>query len=306
MNVSPRFHAAANARTEGVDPRFERSDEIPVMESLELQLLAQEEGLQAIRYALPQIEAAVLAATDVLAEGNGRLVYIGAGTSGRVGVQDGVELVPTFGWPRDRLAYLMAGGERALVQSVEKSEDNVEQAAQDIQALNITKDDVVIGIAASGTTPYTICALHFARDMGATTIAIANNADAPLLDTGQFPVSIVTGPEFIAGSTRLKAGTTQKIALSMISNQIMIGLNKVYRGLMVDMQLNNEKLVKRGWSMIQRVTGCDLPEAQDALTRSDGHVKTAIMVAHGANPADARAALARTRGHLGRALTLQG
>lgn len=278
--------------TEAFDPRFAGIDHLPVTDALQMQLMAQAEAIKAVEAAIPDIDKAVKAATEALRNNpRGRLIYVGAGTSGRIGIQDGSELTPTFNWPTDRVAYVMAGGLKAVLKAVERAEDNTRRAEVAIIRLKVKPGDVVIGMAASGTTPFTIAALKRARILGATTIGIANSADAPLLDAAEFPVCLNTGAEAIAGSTRMKAGTAQKITLNMISTQVMIGLNHVYDGLMVDMRATNEKLMKRAARMVRHVTGCNAKEAEMALNAVQGRVKPAILVALGAGITSAHAAL---------------
>ena len=195
----------------------------------------------AVRGALKAIAAAVDDAVPALQRG-GRLVYAGAGTSGRIGVQDGAELPPTYDWPSDRLVFAMAGGHGALLQSVEGAEDNEAEGVRAVAEAKIGADDVVIGIAASGTTPYTIGVLRAASAAGAVTIAVANNPGAPLFEVARHRIMVETGTEAIAGSTRMKAGTAQKIVLNLFSTALMVKLGRVYRGLMVHMRARNAKL----------------------------------------------------------------
>ena len=198
----------------------------------------------------------------------GRLVYVGAGTSGRIGVQDGTELPPTFNWPDDKLVYLIAGGEGALLKAVENAEDFVEQGIAGIRAAQVGPDDVVIGVAASGRTPFTIAALEEARSRGAQTIGISNNAAAPILAVCSHPILAETGVEVVAGSTRMKAGTAQKVILNLLSTLIMVRLGRVYRGLMVHMRATNAKLRRRSEIMVSQITGCDDATAIDALRQA--------------------------------------
>lgn len=260
--------------------------------------------------------AAVRAASSVLTEAadraagrlrrGGRLVYVGAGTSGRLAVQDGAELTPTFGWPFERMVLAMAGGEPALLRSQEGVEDD-EQAGRDVMAANrVDGDDVVLGVAASGRTRYTIAALEAARATGALTIGMANNPATPVIEVAEFGVLLDTGPEVIAGSTRMKAGTAQKAALNLFSSLVMIRLGHVHDGLMVDVQSLNQKLVKRTEAMVMRLTGCSQAEARIALDQTEGHVKSAALVARGLSAAEARAALERAGGYLRKALAELG
>jgi N-acetylmuramic acid 6-phosphate etherase len=236
----------------------------------------------------------------------GRLIYAGAGTSGRLAVQDGAELIPTFNWPQDRLLLLMAGGKDALLRSVEGAEDEAEQAARLIWQHNVSVGDVVIAVAASGTTPFTLSCLREAKKQAALTIGIANNRGTPLLEEADHPIWLDTGPEPIAGSTRMKAGTAQRIAMNLLSSLVMIQLGRVYEGLMVDVQAVNQKLVRRSETMLQRLTGCNRDKVQGALREADGSVKLAVMLLQGCNRQEASAILDRADGKLRTALASIG
>ncbi len=288
--------------TEITDPRYLDLAEWPSEVALDALLEAQLAAVAAVRPALAAIAAAADAAATRLRSGGGRLIYCGAGTSGRIGVQDGAELPPTFNWPQTRLALLIAGGTQALTQAVENAEDRTDQAATDLAALEPTTHDVLIAIAASGATPYPLACLRLAALAGALTISIANSAAAPLLAAATHPILLETGAEPIAGSTRLKAGTSQKVALNLLSTTIMLRLGHVYRGQMVDMQARNEKLRGRAVRMVRNLTGCDDAAAREALSHVDGHVKAAVLVAHGVEPREASSRLAVCDGDLGRAL----
>jgi N-acetylmuramic acid 6-phosphate etherase len=263
---------------------------------------AQMAAVAAIRPALPAIEQAAVAAAARLRQG-GRLIYAGAGTSGRIGVQDGAELPPTFDWPEAKLGLLIAGGQEALTRAVENAEDRTDLAEQDIAAQNLTPNDVVIALAASGATPYAIACLKFGKAQGALTIGIANSPNAPLLTLADHPILIETGPEPIAGSTRLKAGTSQKIVLNLLSTTIMLRLGRVWRGQMVDMVARNEKLRRRAVRMVRTLTHCTEQAAQDALAQSGGKTKQAILLLNGFSHEQAAARLSASEGHLGHALS---
>ncbi len=268
------------------------------MESLwEGQLAA----VAAVGPAVGAIAAAVSAALPRLRAG-GRLVYAGAGSSGRLGAQDGAELEPTFDWPRDRLVLLPAGGPTALSQAVENAEDDTDAALADLEAHGVGAQDVVIAIAASGGTPFTVALMREARRRGALTIGVANSPGAPLLDAAEHPVLVATGAEPIAGSTRLKAGTAQKVVLNLLSTAMMTGLGRVHAGRMVDMQARNAKLRLRAVAMVGELAGCDPEPAATALAATGQRVKPAILVARGLSPAQALDVLARHEGNLRRAL----
>ena len=304
MNVA-LFKQPLQTTTEDVDPRYKNIDLLSITQSLNLQIEAQIEALLAVRPAIPRIGHAVEEAIPALKSSpTGRLIYVGAGTSGRLGIQDGVELTPTFNWPKERCVYLMAGGLKAVFRSVEGAEDNAIKGADKMRSLQPTKHDVVIGLAASGTTPFTIAAMKAAREAGAVTIGITNNAQRPLLEAVEHPIYINSGAEVISGSTRLKAGTTQKIVLNLISNQIMIGLGKVHDGLMVDMRASNIKLRGRAERMVARITDCDIETARTALEQSDWRVKPASLIALGATFDRAKTLLSQTDEHLHPAIHL--
>ncbi len=218
----------------------------------------------AVGKANPQIEALVEAIETRMRRG-GRLFYVGAGTSGRLGVLDASELPPTFGVPEGWVTGIIAGGDEALRHAVEKAEDSPEQGWNDLQAFHPTADDSVIGIAASGTTPYVIGAIRQARQNGLLTGCITSNPNTPLAEASDFPIEIIVGPEFVTGSSRMKSGTAQKMVLNMISTTLMIRMGRVHGNRMVKMQLTNAKLVDRGTRMLQDYLGLDYDEAQQRL-----------------------------------------
>ncbi len=292
---------APPAATEGISPRFRDLDRWPPGEVLQTLWESQLAAVAAVHAALPAIAAAVDAALPRLA-GDGRLVYAGAGTSGRIGVQDGAELPPTFDWPADRLVLLMAGGAAAFTRSIENAEDDRAAAESDVAAHAIGPDDVVIGIAASGSTPYTTTVVAQSARRGALTIGIANSPGGALLSAAAHPVLIETGAEAIAGSTRMKAGTAQKVVLNLFSSLLMVRLGRIHRGLMVDMNARNAKLRGRALRMLRELTGQDDDTLRVALDAADGRVKTAVLVLHGLDRAAAESLLARHGGHLHAAL----
>jgi N-acetylmuramic acid 6-phosphate etherase len=234
-------------------------------------------AVNAARAASAQIAAAVDAALPRIVAG-GRIIYSGAGTSGRLGVLDSVELHPTFSWPKDRAIGLLAGGQGAMFVAVEGAEDDRDQGAADLLALHPTVNDVVLGIAASGGTPYVLGALEAARAAGALTIGLANNGGAPVTSQAEIGITLDTGFEVISGSTRLKAGTAQKIALNTFSSALMVRLNKVYGNLMVDLKATNAKLVRRAVNLTMIASGATEADARTALSACDYHVKVAIIV----------------------------
>jgi N-acetylmuramic acid 6-phosphate etherase len=258
-------------------------------------------AVAAVRPALPSIAAAAEQAAHRLRQG-GRLIYAGAGTSGRIGVQDGAELPPTFDWPEERLGLLIAGGTPALTRAIENAEDRTDLATTDMEAQHPTPNDVVIALAASGATPYALACLTHAKQSGALTIGIANSQGAPLLTAADHAILIQTGAEPIAGSTRLKAGTSQKVVLNLLSTLIMLRLGRVYRGQMVDMVARNEKLRRRALHMVRHLTGCTEDEARGALAQAGGRAKLAILLVHGIDAGEAASRLAASQGQLGAAL----
>lgn len=228
----------------------------------------------AVAQAIPQIEALVEALVPRMREG-GRLFYIGAGTSGRLAVVDASEIPPTFGAPPDWVVGIIAGGDQAIRKAVEGAEDSMTQAWEDLSAFQIDTQDFVVGIAASGSTPYVVHGLRACRERGIATGCITCNPGAPVLAESDYPVLAVVGPEFVTGSTRMKAGTAQKLILNMISTAAMIRLGRVQDNRMVDMQLSNAKLVDRGTRMVMQSTGLDY-EAAKALLLQHGSVREAV------------------------------
>src|SRR6266540_3584485 len=276
--------------TERASPRYSDIDVWAPVDIAEAMIEGQFAAVAAVRAARNALLQAALAAAERLRKG-GRLVYVGAGTSGRLAVQDGAELVPTFSWPQERLLLLIAGGRNALLRSVEGAEDAVDQAARLAQQHDIGGDDVVIAVAASGTTPFTVSCLNEAKRRGALTIGVANNRDTPILKESDHAIWLDTGAEPIAGSTRMKAGTAQRITLNVFSSLVMILLGRVYDGLMVDLQAVNQKLVGRSGE-----------EAREALRRAEGNVKLAVSLLHGCDVKEATDVLDRAGGQLRAAL----
>ena len=229
----------------------------------------------AVEKAIPQIEKLVSAIADKMLAG-GRLFYMGAGTSGRLGILDASEIPPTYGMPQGLVIGLIAGGDVAILRPVEQAEDSWEQGWLDLQQHAVNKKDVIIGIAASGTTPYVIGALNEARKQGITTGCITCNQGSPLARAAEFPVEVVVGPEFVTGSTRMKSGTAQKLVLNMISTTVMIQIGRVEDNKMVNMQLTNSKLVDRGTKMVMEKTGINDYDKAKALLIKYGSVKKAI------------------------------
>ncbi len=276
--------------TEAIDPRYVDIDQWPTSLAVEAMLEGQIEAIGAIRAQVGRIALAAEAAASRLGT-EGRLVYVGAGTSGRIAVQDGVELYPTYNWPQDRLFFLMAGGLAALTEAAEGAEDDADAACAEIAAARIGAQDVVIGVAASGRTPYTLAAIVAAREAGALTIGIANNAGTDLLAAADHGLVAETGTEIVAGSTRMKAGTAQKAMLNMLSTAIMLRKGLVYRGRMINMRISNEKLRLRGQAMVRDIAGVELATAARALDATGEDIKQAILVAMGMATAEAQSLL---------------
>src|ERR1700730_9181190 len=258
--------------TEDVDPRFVDLDAWPLASAMEGMGGGQLAAVRRVGRALPAITAATHAAKEALGD-RGRLIYVGAGTSGRVAVQDGAELPPTFAWPEERVRFISAGGESALPRSDEGAEDDVADAVKQIDDVRLTPHDVVIAVAASGTTPFTVAALQQAGTYGIVTIDVANNPGTALLTSAKYPVLVETGRELIAGSTRMKAGTAQKVVLNLISTGVMLRLGRVYRGMMVNMQATNAKLKRRAETMVALIAGSSEAQAACALEQTEGDIR---------------------------------
>jgi N-acetylmuramic acid 6-phosphate etherase len=288
--------------TEAVSPRYAELDLWPTGEAVAAMLEGQLAAAAAVRAEADAIAGAADAAAARLRDPTGRLVYVGAGTSGRLAVLDGVELGPTFDWPDTRTLYLLAGGSAALTSGIEGAEDDIGAAEREVADARLGPADVLVGVAASGRTPYTLAAIRAAARGGALTIAIASNRGTPLLEAAAHPILLDTGPEVVAGSTRMKAGTAQKIALNTLSTAIMIRLGRVHAGLMVDMRLSNDKLRGRAAAIVARLSGTSSEQAAEALSRAGGRIKPAVLVALGATPERAEALLAEAQGSLRPAL----
>jgi N-acetylmuramic acid 6-phosphate etherase len=285
--------------TEEVDPRFADLDGWSLSSAMDAMWEGQLAAVAAIGHALPAITTATEAAKAALGD-HGRIVYVGAGTSGRVAVQDGAELMPTFAWPNERVHFIIAGGDSAFVTSVEGAEDDIDDAVRQVNAARLTPHDVVIAVTASGTTPFTVAALQQAGSCGAVTIGVANNPGTALLESARFPILVETGPELIAGSTRMKAGTAQKVVLNLISSGIMLRFGRVYRGMMVNMQPTNAKLKRRAEAIVAQIAHCDPSQAARSLEHAEGDIKTAVLLALGIGKADAETILSRCDGNLRR------
>lgn len=288
--------------TEAVDPSSAHLDRLPTLDVLRLMNDADATVAGVVREVLPAIAQAVEAVVERLRQG-GRLVYAGAGTSGRLAALDAAECVPTFGVPPTLVTALVAGGEPALVRAVEGAEDDMEQARRDVAGAGLGPGDVLVGVAASGGTPYVLAAVEEARARGALTIAISNSRPAPLLAMADYGVALPTGPEVLAGSTRLKAGTAQKMVLNMLTTASMVRLGRVHGNRMIDVAVTNRKLRARAIGMVADLVGCDAERAAGLLEAAGDEVKTAVLMGMaGLDPTAARARLAVAGGILRDAL----
>ncbi len=279
------------------------------MSSLEIARLINDEDATvagAVRRALPQVARATDVVADSIRSG-GRLIYVGAGTSGRLGALDASEIPPTFNTSAKTVQYVMAGGARALGASTEASEDDTRLAIAEMKKRKPGRRDVVIGIATSGRTPFTIAAIEYARQRGAQTIALTCNEDSPLQRAAHFAIVTEVGPEVLAGSSRMKAGTAHKMVLNMISTGAMSRLGYVYGNLMVNVWTKNEKLVQRAIRIVEEATGSDHEAAAKALKASGNRTPVAVvMLAAGLTRAQAVAALKKSKGHVREAISIAG
>lgn len=261
-------------------------------------------AVNALRGATGALAQAVEAALPRMLEG-GRLIYVGAGTSGRLGVLDSVELYPTFSWPSERAVALLAGGAGAMFVAVEGAEDDFSRGGIDVEALHVGGNDVVLLLTASGDTPYVLGALAAARAAGALTIGFANNQDAPITQQAHIGITLDTGSEAISGSTRLKAGSAQKMALNTFSSALMVRMNKVYGNLMVDLKASNAKLLRRAVALTMQATGCDAAQAARTLHACEQQVKVAVVaIRRGIDVKAASARLDAAGGNVRQALEL--
>ncbi|CAG6393821.1 N-acetylmuramic acid 6-phosphate etherase [Streptomyces cocklensis] len=293
--------------TEAFRPELAEIDRMPTLEIARTMNGEDTTVPAAVAAQLPRIAAAIDGIADRMARG-GRLVYAGAGTAGRLGVLDASECPPTFNTtPGQEVVGLIAGGPSAMVTSIEGAEDSRELAAEDLDALGLTAADTVVGISASGRTPYAVGAVEHARALGALTVGLSCNADSPLAAAADHGIEVVVGPELVVGSTRLKAGTAQKLVLNMLSTITMIRLGKTYGSLMVDVRASNEKLRARSRRIVSLATGADDAAIEHALTATEGEVKPAILtlLARVDAPTAARL-LSESGGHLRKALESAG
>lgn len=264
-----------NLGTEKRNPKTENLDSLPTLEILQIMNEEDQNVLNTIKNALPQIDALVKQCIEAYNNG-GRIIYIGAGTSGRLGLMDAVEVVPTFN--SDRFVGLIAGGEHAFVKAVEGAEDSKELCVNDLKELDFNSKDILIGIAASGRTPYVIGGIEYAKQLGVKTGCVVCNFDSQIAKLVNYPIEVNAGPEVVTGSTRLKSGTCQKIILNMISTCTMIGVGKVYKNLMIDVRPTNEKLIERCRNIVMGCTGCDHDTADRVLNETKNSTKLAVTM----------------------------
>jgi len=263
--------------TEAIDSRFSKIDTLSTIDLLKLFNDGDKSVAEEVAKVLPKVAKAITEITKRM-ESGGRLIYVGAGTSGRLGVLDASECIPTFSLEDGLVIGIIAGGDTALRTGIEGAEDIPEGAIEDLNKMNLSKKDSLVGIAASGRTPYVIGALKYAKEIGAASIALSCNLNSELSKYADIAIEVDTGAEILAGSTRLKAGTAQKLVLNMISTVSMIKLGKTYGNLMVDLQVSNIKLRDRAIRIIQAATSCDFKRAQEALQESKDQVKVAIVM----------------------------
>ena len=275
------------------------------MSALEIAQVMNEEDAK-VPASIAEIIPEIATAIDIIAQslqGTGRLIYIGAGTSGRLGVLDAVECVPTFGVSFEKVIGLIAGGEKAFIKAVEGAEDSEALGVSDLQEIKLQPEDVVVGIAASGRTPYVIAGLNYANEIDAATIAVACNKNSEIGAVAKLALEVEVGPEVLTGSTRLKSGTAQKLILNMLSTGAMVRIGKVYKNLMVDVQQTNLKLVERARNIVVEATGCERSQAEQALEAANNHVKVAIvMILANVSATEAVTRLEKANGFVGKTL----
>ncbi|PGL72849.1 N-acetylmuramic acid 6-phosphate etherase [Bacillus sp. AFS055030] len=266
-----------NLTTETRNEKTMNLDEMSIEEFLTVMNEEDAKVAAAVRNEIPNISKAVEKIVTAFKNG-GRLIYIGAGTSGRIGLLDAVECPPTFGTSPEEVVGLIAGGEKAFIKAVEGAEDSEELAVEDLKEIKLSKNDIVVGIAASGRTPYVIGGLKYAKEVGASTVAVSCNKGSKIGQEAEIAIEVVNGPEVLTGSTRLKAGTSQKLVCNMLSTASMVGIGKVYGNLMVDVQSTNEKLVERSKRIVMEATSCTYEIAEEYLTKSNQSPKVAIVM----------------------------
>ncbi|EEZ39523.1 N-acetylmuramic acid 6-phosphate etherase [Photobacterium damselae] len=287
------------------ESRNQASHAIDTLSTLDMVTVINQEDQKvalAVEKTLPEVALAVDAIADAFMVG-GRLIYMGAGTSGRLGILDASECPPTYGSNPNQVVGLIAGGHKAILKAVENAEDNQELAKQDLQNLGLTENDVVVGIAASGRTPYVIGGMKYAHSIGAQVVAISCNPQSEMTKIADIAITPVVGAEVVTGSSRMKAGTAQKFVLNMLTTGAMIRTGKVFGNLMVDVEATNAKLIQRQTNIVMQATDCDVAQAEEALSACDRHCKTAIlMILAGLDAEQAKKQLANHNGFIRSAL----
>ncbi|WP_131975357.1 N-acetylmuramic acid 6-phosphate etherase [Cricetibacter osteomyelitidis] len=292
------LNTLAQMITEQRNPTSMQLDEMSALDIVTLMNQQDQQVPLAIEKVLPQIAQTVEAIVQAFRQG-GRLIYMGAGTSGRLGVLDASECPPTFGVPNTMVVGLIAGGERAIRNAVEGAEDNAQAGEQDLKAIRLTAKDVVVGIAASGRTPYVIGGLNYANQLGCTTVSIASNPNSAMSQIVKIAIDTIVGPEVLTGSSRLKSGTAQKLVANMLTTASMVLVGKCYQNLMVDVQASNEKLKARAVRIVMQATDCDKTAAEFTLQQADNNAKLAIMmILSGLERTEAEALLAKQNGRI--------
>ncbi|CAM3895064.1 N-acetylmuramic acid 6-phosphate etherase [Avibacterium gallinarum] len=277
MKNNPLLNQLSQLSTEQRNPNSMNLDELSALEIVQLMNAEDKNVPLAIEKCLPQIAAAVEKIVQAFQQG-GRLVYLGAGTSGRLGVLDASECPPTFGVSNEMVKGIIAGGERALRHPIEGAEDNPQSAVENLQEIDFNEKDILVGIAASGRTPYVLGGLDYAKSLGATTVAIASNANSPMAQVAEIAIITAVGAEVLTGSSRLKSGTAQKLVLNMLTTASMVLMGKCYQNLMVDVQASNQKLVARAVRIVMQATDCTAERAEQTLNAAHNNAKVAILM----------------------------
>ena len=302
MNKNALLQQLNQLITEQRNPNSMQLDSLSAQELVALINREDQQVALAVEKCLPQIASAVEKIVTAFERG-GRLVYVGAGTSGRLGVLDASECPPTYGVKPEMVVGLIAGGDHALRHPIEGAEDNVQQGQADLEEIDFSARDVLVGIAASGRTPYVLGALNYAKQLGATTVSIASNPNSKMAEVADIAIETVVGPEVLTGSSRMKSGTAQKLVLNMLTTASMVLIGKCYQNLMVDVQASNEKLKARALKIVMEATECDNEAAANVLTKANGQVKLAILMQlSGLDALEAQSLLDKSNGKLRQAL----
>jgi N-acetylmuramic acid 6-phosphate etherase len=302
MNKNALLQQLNQLITEQRNPNSMQLDSLSAQELVALINREDQQVALAVEKCLPQIASAVEKIVAAFERG-GRLVYVGAGTSGRLGVLDASECPPTYGVKPEMVVGLIAGGDHALRHPIEGAEDNVQQGQADLKEIDFSARDVLVGIAASGRTPYVLGALNYAKQLGATTVSIASNPKSKMAEVADIAIETVVGPEVLTGSSRMKSGTAQKLVLNMLTTASMVLIGKCYQNLMVDVQASNEKLKARALKIVMEATECDNEAAANVLAKANGQVKLAILMQlSGLDALEAQSLLDKSNGKLRQAL----